>query len=47
MQHPWFTEGLPPEALTMNAKYLGRGRGCKQSEEEIRLIVQQALRDPG
>lgn len=40
--HPWFSVGLPANALSMNETYLRLPRSCAQSEEEIRAIVARA-----
>ena len=39
MADPWFRTDLPPDALTMNDKYLANTRTCTQSESDIRAIV--------
>lgn len=41
--HPWFAEGLPPNALGMNDGYLRLPRACAQSEADIRSIVLRAV----
>jgi serine/threonine protein kinase len=40
--HPWFSVGLPSNALSMNDSYLQLPRSCMQSEEEICNIVAKA-----
>lgn len=43
-QDPWFLQELPPNALTMNDHYLGLPPLSRQSEDEIRAVV-QAVRE--
>lgn len=42
-RHPWFAEGLPASATTMNDGYVKLPRSCPQSEEEIRHIAARAV----
>jgi serine/threonine-protein kinase SRK2 len=43
LQDPWFREGLPPAALTMTNQWLAQGRVCRQSIQEMKQIVSEAL----
>lgn len=43
LAHPWFSVDLPPDALSMNDKYLASNRRCAQSEEQIKTIISQAF----
>ncbi|GMH40445.1 hypothetical protein BSKO_08349 [Bryopsis sp. KO-2023] len=43
MKHPWYREGLPPDALTMNDVYLKASqKSGLQSDAEISKIVREA-----
>lgn len=43
LEDPWFLEGLPPDALTMNERYLRAGRSpTVQTEDEITSIMRTA-----
>lgn len=45
MAHPWFKAELPPDALTMNARYLASSKPCQQTDYEIRAIVERAINE--
>lgn len=38
-QDPWFAVELPPNALSMNDKYLALPPACEQSEKEISVVI--------
>lgn len=39
MQDPWFQSELPSDVLTANRRWLAAPRRCRQSEEQLRLLV--------
>jgi hypothetical protein len=39
---PWFLEALPPEALTMNSRYLAAPPATEQPEAEISAVLAAA-----
>lgn len=44
-QDPWFDVELPPNALSMNDKYLTLPPVCEQSEEQIVAVVHAVRSD--
>jgi serine/threonine-protein kinase SRK2 len=39
---PWFMTELPPDALTMNDRWLASKHACRQSEEETKRMIADA-----
>jgi hypothetical protein len=44
-QDPWFAVELPPNALSMNDKYMALPPACEQSEGRIRAVVAEVCKD--